>query len=115
MRVLHVQHQAKLLKQNQPDTEKLLWRGIRNRQSAHEFRRQPPIGPYIGDFICLELKLIIEVDGGQHAESENGEIRTEFLKGLGYKVVRFWNNEVLGNIDGVLSTLILNLSQRERK
>lgn len=65
--------------------------------------------------LYLELKLVIEIDGGQHADSEKDEERTKFLNGLGYKVIRFWNNEVSSNTEGVLSTLILTLSQRERE
>jgi len=106
---------AKQLRQNQTDAESLIWQKVRNNQLGHKFRRQVPVGIYIADFLCLELKLVIEIDGGQHAESEKDKIRTEFLNDLGYKVIRFWNNEVLENIEGVLSTLTLTLSQRERE
>ena len=106
---------AKLLRREQTDAEGFFWQKVRSRQLGHKFRRQVPVGIYTVDFLCLELKLVIEIDGGQHAESKKDEVRTEFLNGLGYKVVRFWNNEVLSNIEGVLSTLTLTLSQRERE
>jgi len=74
------------------------------------------VGSYIADIVCSELKLIIELDGGQHAEQELYDLRrTEFLQSKGYQVVRYWNNEVLGNTTGVLETLTLTLSQRERE
>jgi very-short-patch-repair endonuclease len=99
----------------QTDAEARVWREVRNSRLGHKFRRQVPVGMYVVDFMCQELKLVVEVDGGQHADNERDKIRTEFLEDLGYKVVRFWNNEVLGNIEGVLSTLTLTLSQRERE
>ncbi len=73
------------------------------------------MGIYTVDFLCLELKMIIEIDGGQHNENKKDEIRAAFLNELGFKVLRFWNNEALHNIEGVLSTLTLTLSQRERE
>ncbi len=73
-----------------------------------------PVGPYIADFACLELKLIVEVDGGHHSENKKDIERTKYLNGLGYEVLRFWNNDVENNLDGVVSTLTLALSQRER-
>lgn len=82
-----------------------------------KFRRQHPIGPYIVDLVSLEKNLIIEVDGGQHNKKiykENDMIRTRYLEGRGYKVLRFWNNEVLENIEGVL-TLILTFSREEKE
>ena len=106
---------AKSLRKNQTDAESLIWKNIRNKQLGYKFRRQVPVGIYTVDFLSLELKLVIEIDGGQHAESKKDEIRTEFLNNLGYKIIRFWNNEVLQNIEGVLSTLTLTLSQRERE
>ncbi|OFZ67686.1 MAG: hypothetical protein A2V79_01750 [Betaproteobacteria bacterium RBG_16_56_24] len=85
------------------DTEKLLWRHLRMEQlSGYKFRRQHPIGNYIVDFVCLEAALVLEVDGGQHAESaDNDAIRTKWLEAKGLHVMRFWNNEVLNNIEGV--------------
>jgi len=98
---------ARVLRTNQTEAEKLLWKNIRNRQlNNKKFRRQHQIENYIVDFICMEQKLIIELDGGQHAEQQSyDEKRTEFLESEGNKVIRFWNNEVLTNIEGVLSVI----------
>ena len=96
---------ARDLRRKQTDAEKLLWAQLRNlRSEGMKFRRQHPIGDYIVDFVCLEKKLIIEVDGGQHNEEnqqEQDEARTKWLKSEGYRVIRFWNNDVLTNIQGV--------------
>jgi hypothetical protein len=70
-----------------------------------KFRRQYPIGHYIVDYICVEAKLIIEADGGQHSENIKDSIRTQFLESEGYKVVRFWNNDIIENMDGVLQKI----------
>ena len=98
---------ARKLRRTSTDVERKLWHRIRDKQMDNfRFRRQRPIGKYIVDFICLDAKLIIELDGGQHAE--NGaydDKRTAFLVSLGYRVLRFWNNEVIENIDGVLERL----------
>ncbi len=114
---MDIKRKARQLRINSTDAEKLLWSHIRNRQlEGWKFRRQFPIGKYITDFVCPELKLIIEIDDGQHAEQMDYDLRrTEFLQSEGYQVVRFWNNEVLGNTDGVLEALTLTLSQRERE
>ncbi len=110
-------HRARALRQNQTDAERLLWKYLRNRQLfGYKFRRQVPIGPYIIDFVCLSLKLIVEVDGSQHMSNINYDYtRTQYLEDHGFHVVRFWNNEVLAQIDPVLEALTLALSQRERK
>lgn len=98
---------ARALRKNQTDAEKLLWYRLRNRQLADcKFRRQQIIGPYIADFLCLEPKLIIELDGYQHAaQQDRDEQRTRFLESLGYRVLRFWNHEVLNDIDVVLEAI----------
>ena len=85
------------------DAEKALWRVLRSRQvSGLRFCRQHPFGDYILDFVCLENKLIIEVDGGQHGErAKEDEIRTQNLLIAGFRVLRFWNNEVLRDIEAV--------------
>ena len=81
----------------------MLWNILRRRQvSGYKFRRQAPIGPYIVDFLCLEIRLVIEVDGGQHSEQANYDAcRTAWLESEGFKVIRFWNNEVLEETDSV--------------
>jgi very-short-patch-repair endonuclease len=98
---------ARALRNNPTDAEKRLWRHLRQRQlGGHRFRRQVPIGPYVADFVCLEQRLIIEVDGGQHAvEAARDEIRTAWLESQRFSVVRFWNNDVLGNTEGVLEVI----------
>ncbi len=85
------------------DAESRLWSHLRARQlRGVKFRRQQPLGPYIVDFCSLDPKLVIEIDGGQHAEEiERDAIRTTALEQMGYRVIRFWNNEVLQNIEGV--------------
>jgi very-short-patch-repair endonuclease len=94
--------------------ERLLWRKISNRQLAGaRFNRQVPIGPFICDFVCRSLKLVIELDGGQHALStdKDGQ-RTAYLERQGYHVLRFWNNDVLGNVDGVITVIEMALRDR---
>ena len=114
---MDIRQKAKQLRKNSTDAERNLWAHIRNRRlEGWKFRRQLPVGQYIVDFACPELRLIIEIDGGQHAEQIRYDLgRTKFLQSKGYRVVRFWNNEVLGNIEGVLEALTLTLSQRERE
>jgi very-short-patch-repair endonuclease len=96
------------LRAEMTDAEKKLWRHLRGRQiGGHQFRKQVPIGDYVVDFCCLKVRLVIEVDGGQHdARSAQDEHRTRWLNGQGYRVIRFWNNEVLQNIDGVLQEIV---------
>lgn len=103
---------ARRLRANQTDAETKLWHRIRNRQiSGFKFVRQEPIGRYICDFVCREQCLVVEVDGGQHLESKRDEVRDRYLAEQGYRVMRFWNNDVLSNIDGVL--LVLDEALRE--
>ena len=97
---------AKRLRRNMTDAEQRLWQVLRaHRFRGHAFRRQAPIGPYIVDFVSHSLKLVIEVDGGQHATSRGDAARDAWLSARGYRVRRFWNNEVLGNLEGVLERL----------
>lgn len=109
---------ARSLRQNQTDVEYLLWQELRNRQVLNcKFRRQFPIAPFIVDFCCLELKLIIELDGSQHVEqAAYDEERSFYLAQRGFKVIRFWNNEVIENSEGVLERIylvILEITGRE--
>ena len=86
--------------------ERLLWRRLQDRQLAgFKFRRQVPIGPYIVDFVCFAARLVIEVDGGQHAMSPADVRRDRWFAAQGFRLLRFWNNEVLDNLDGVLRTI----------
>ncbi|MBI4743833.1 MAG: endonuclease domain-containing protein [Actinobacteria bacterium] len=101
---------TKQLRKNLTDAERLLWRHLRAKQlEGMKFRRQEPIGKYIVDFVCFEKKVIIEVDGGQHSEeTEKDNERDEWFKIQGFKVLRFWNNEVLTNTEGVLEAIRTN-------
>ena len=92
----------------------MLWARLRNKQlDGVKFRRQQPIGPYIADFVSFEKKLILEIDGGQHNEEGAGrkqdEDRTKWLQESGYRVLRFWNNEVLSNTEAVLQKIMIAL------
>jgi len=102
---------AKQLRKNATDAERVLWQAVRSRQVLNcKFRRQVVFGRYIVDFVCLDAKLIIELDGGQHAEQVlYDEHRTVYLESLGYQVIRFWNNDVLQQLDVVLEKVRLVL------
>jgi very-short-patch-repair endonuclease len=95
------------------DAERLLWRYLRNRQlGGYKFCRQRPIGSYIVDFVCLEKKLVVEVDGGQHAgQLELDAKRSGYLEDKGYRVLRFWNNEVLTEKESVLTLVLSSLDR----
>ncbi len=105
-----LKERRKGLRRGQTEAEKLLWGRLRSKQICGlKFHRQFSVGPYILDFFCPQIKLAIELDGGQHAEEGNKEydaIRTDYLKGIGIEVLRFWNNEVIKNINGVLSKIV---------
>ena len=102
---------ARVLRKNSTDAEKRLWQHIRRYQiNGCKFRRQQPIGPYIVDFACLEKKLIMEVDGGQHVlQVEDDNARTEWLRLQGFPGLRFWNNQVFKKIGGVQSSILRKL------
>ena len=106
-----VDERARRLRRNAADAERELWSRPRNRQLADaKFRRQASIGRYIVDFVCFEAKPVVELDGGQHASRTEKDIeRTAWLEDEGYRVVRFWNNEVLQNVEGVLAEIIARL------
>jgi very-short-patch-repair endonuclease len=94
---------------------RLWWRLRRPGIEGLRFRRQVPIGPYIVDFLCPERALIVEVDGDQHGHDEamaRDKVRTEWLAQNGYQVIRFWNDEVVSNIDGVCSTILAAAQDR---
>jgi very-short-patch-repair endonuclease len=103
----HTVQRAKALRRRITDAEVKLWLRLNNRQlGGHKFRKQVPIAPCIVDFACLELKLIVEADGGQHDENRaKDEKRTAYLEGRGYRVLRFGNTDVLRNIDGVVEVI----------
>jgi very-short-patch-repair endonuclease len=96
---------ARNLRKQSTDAENLLWRNLRSKRlEGLKFRRQQPIGNYIVDFVCFEKRVVIEVDGGQHIK-EKDEKRDKLFDEQGFKVLRFWNNEVLGNTSGVLEVI----------
>ncbi|HUK10363.1 MAG TPA: DUF559 domain-containing protein [Stellaceae bacterium] len=97
---------ARRLRQNATHVERILWCALRERLSEWKFRRQHPIGRRIADFACPQFKLVVELDGSQHAIHEVAdERRTTELAQHGYRVIRFWNSEVLDNLDGVLEAI----------
>lgn len=109
---------AKNLRHDMTNAETILWNFLRAKKfNGYKFRRQQPIGKYIVDFVCMNAKLIIEIDGGQHNFDENilaDQKRTNFLKNCGYKVIRIWNNDIFENIDGVLEYIENTLAPRGR-
>jgi very-short-patch-repair endonuclease len=99
--------QAKRLRSNMTDAERRLWYRLRaHRFDGYKFKRQVPIGRYVVDFACLRRKLIIEVDGGQHADNPRDAVRDRYLASEGFRILRFWNNDVLRNTNGVLEVIL---------
>lgn len=97
---------ARGFRRDATDAERALWRGLRAAFPEAKFRRQSPVGPYFADFLSFSTKLIIEADGGQHGEAAAYDARrTRYLEEQGYRVLRFWNNEILHNMDGVLTAI----------
>jgi very-short-patch-repair endonuclease len=101
------------LRKNSTDAEKHLWHFLRaKRLKGYKFRRQHLLYPFVVDFICLEKKLVVELDGGQHAEQRHyDENRTLYLQSKGYRVLRFWNNEIFQETEAVLSEILYNLNK----
>ena len=108
MAVVHrqISPHATRLRRDMTDVERKLWSAVRDRRlGGFKFRRQATIGPFIVDFLCVEALLIVELDGGQHNEQADAA-RTTFLEARGYRVVRFWNSDVIENFNGVLETIL---------
>jgi len=102
------------MRSNQTDAEAVLWDSLRGRRlMGLKFKRQVPVGTYIVDFLCAERKLIVEVDGTQHAESTYDKSRDKALQNRGFKVLRFWNNDVLKEINSVCDTIIVHAGVAE--
>ena len=102
---------AKVLRRRMTDTEQHLWTHLRaHRLARGKFKRQQPIGPYIVDFVCFHARLVIEVDGGQHLNSVDDRTRDAWLKEQGFRVLRFWDNEVLTNLPSVLEKITSYIS-----
>jgi very-short-patch-repair endonuclease len=107
---------ARRLRRDQTDAERVLWLRLRDRRlNGWKFKRQVPIDRYVADFCCADARLIVELDGGQHSETTEADTkRTEILEAMGYLVLRFWNNDVLKNTDGVLEVILETLEQVKR-
>ena len=101
---------AQRLRSNPTDAEKALWARLKARQLGVAFTRQCPIAGYVVDFACRTARLAIEIDGGQHSDSDADAIRSRRIEAHGYRVIRFWNNDVLGNPDGVIQTILAELA-----
>jgi very-short-patch-repair endonuclease len=102
---------ARALRSRMTDAERKMWFALRDRRFAQfKFRRQAPIGPFVADFICFEARLVIEIDGGQHADSLADKRRDRWFADNKFRVLRFWNNEVFSNLEGVLTVIAEALS-----
>ncbi len=98
---------ARKLRRDMTEAEGKLWQELRGRRLDRiKFRRQVPIGPYVADFACLEAMLVVEVDGSQHSDSDHDRVRSAELKARGFRVLRFWNDEVLRELNAVCDTII---------
>jgi very-short-patch-repair endonuclease len=105
---------ARQLRKRMTDAEAKLWFALRDRRfSNFKFRRQAPVGPYFPDFVCFDVRVIVEVDGGQHADSKSDTTRDKWFTEHGFTVLRYWNNDVLQNLEGVLTALVETLQKRE--
>ena len=106
---------ARTLRWNPTDAERLLWRHLRRRKvDGFRFRRQRPFGPYVCDFICLEAKLIVELDGSQHVEQAAYDARRDdFMRSHGFRVLRFWNSHVAAETEAVLDTIFAALHRTD--
>lgn len=101
---------ARKLLADPTEAEKRLWSRLRGSQLGEKFTRQYPVGGYVVDFACRSLRLAIELDGGQHANSAADEARTRLIEAHGYRVIRFWNNDVLANTDGVITIILQEIA-----
>lgn len=101
---------ARRLRRDATDAETKLWFALRDRRlGGFKFVRQKPIAPYVADFVCRDQRLVIEVDGGQHSDNPHDRRRDNFIRSDGYRVLRFWNTDVLTNLDGVLTVILTAL------
>ena len=103
-------HFAKTMRADATVAENLLWQVVRNRQlEGFKFKRQVPLDGYILDFVCFEARLIVEVDGSQHADNTRDLVRDAFFRGQGFRILRFWNEEVVQNLDAVCPVILTEL------
>ncbi|MBU8539839.1 endonuclease domain-containing protein [Falsiroseomonas tokyonensis] len=105
MPIPNLHDRARRLRRDATDAELILWRLLRTRQVALKFRRQHPVPPYVADFACVALRLVVELDGGQHGGPRD-VARDTAMRAKGWIVLRYWNNEVLENPDGVLADIL---------
>jgi very-short-patch-repair endonuclease len=104
---------ARGLRHETTEAERKLWPCLKQiALNGSHFRRQATIGPYFADFACHALRIVIEIDGGQHNESASDAARTRYLEALGYRVLRFWNNDVLNNAEGVAEVIAAAIAER---
>ena len=101
---------AQRLRANPTEAEKRLWARLKGRQLGAAFTRQHPIGGYVVDLACRSARLAIELDGGQHADNAADAMRTRAIEACGYRIIRFWNTDVLNNTDGVIQTILNELA-----
>jgi very-short-patch-repair endonuclease len=105
---------ARKLRSNMTDAEHRLWQALRDRLvEGHRFRRQVPLGPYIVDFCCVQLGLVIEADGSQHSESKSDQLRDAWLAEQGYRVLRFWNVAIQKDFEGAMESILRAVADRE--
>ena len=98
---------AKQLRRNATEAERIVWGMLRaGRLDGLKFKRQVPLGPYVVDFVCFDEKLIVEIDGSQHAESTYDVQRDAYFAAAGYRTLRFWNGEAMGNRDGMAQSIL---------
>jgi very-short-patch-repair endonuclease len=107
-----LKQRAKRLRTSMTEAEQRLWRELRRHQLGHRFRRQFTIPPYIADFACVEARLIVEVDGGQHSQTGEHDRRDALLCDESWRVLRFWNSDVFDNLPGALETISAALAAR---
>ncbi len=110
---MSIKQRARELQRSQTEAERVFWNHVRGRRlSGFKLRRQHPIVPFVVDFVCLDRRLIIELDGGQHAEDvEEDQKGSVFLESQGYRILRFWNTEVFEKMEGVLQTVLTVLNE----
>jgi BirA family biotin operon repressor/biotin-[acetyl-CoA-carboxylase] ligase len=96
---------ARTMRQQPTPAERMLWQALQLKQIGRKWRRQAPIGPYIVDFYCADLRLVVEVDGATHADSDRDNLRDAWLRAQGFTILQLWNNDVLGNLPGVLQRI----------
>ena len=107
---------ARALRSRMTDAERKLWFALRDRRFANfKFRRQVPVGPFIADFVCYALRVVIEVDGGQHLDSRSDRRRDDWFAKNDFLVLRYWNNDVLSNLEGVLISVLETLHARQAR